>query len=215
MKILLVEDHPIFRLGVGQLILQRWPQAEILEAATLSAALAAVHADGIALAVADLNLPDAQGIEAVAQLLRAAPALRVLVLSLNAESAYAERMLALGAAGYLTKDRAAEELVRALERIMAGGRYIGPALAERLADRLAGKAAALPHEELSAQEYRVLLRLAAGQRIAAIAAAMHLSPKTVSTYRSRVLEKLAVSSNAELARYCQTHRLDNPADADA
>lgn len=208
MNILLVEDHPIFRIGAIQLIRQHWPDAHIVEAASLREALEAVRADGLTLAVADLNLPDAHGIEAVAQLLRAAPQLRLLVLSLNAERDYAERVLALGAVGYLAKDRAAGELIRAIERIAAGGRYIGPALAEHLADRLAGKAPAQPHEQLSAQEYRVLLRLAAGERIADIAAAMHLSPKTVSTYRTRVLEKLGVASNAELARYCQARHLD-------
>lgn len=208
MNILLVEDHPIFRFGVRQLIQQRWPQAACGEASTLAAALTAVRQQAWALAIVDLNLPDAEGIEAVSQLRRAAPAVPLLVLSLNGEAAYAQRVLQQGASGYLAKDRASEELVSAVERVAAGGRYITASLAEHLADLVTGLSKALPHEDLSVQEYRVLLQLAAGRRVADIADGMHLSPKTVSTYRSRVLEKLGLNSNAELARYCLAHGLD-------
>lgn len=213
MNILLVEDHPIFRFGVRQLIAQRWPTAAIGEADSLAAAIAAVRRQPVDAAVVDLNLPDAEGIESVSQLRRAAPGLRLIVLSLNAESAYATRVLQLGAAAYLTKDRAADELILALERVLAGGRYITASLADHLADLMAGGAAARPpHEELSAQEYRVLLQLAAGQRVGQIADTMKLSPKTVSTYRSRILDKLDADSNVELARYCIAHglSLDSP-----
>lgn len=207
MKILLVEDHPIFRFGVRQLLQQHWPESAIAEAGSLAEALAAVRAGGWQAAVVDLNLPDTDGVEVVSQLLRAAPGLRMLVLSLNAEAAYAQRVLQMGAAGYLAKDRASTELVTALERILAGGRYITASLAEQLADRVAGQRKALPHEDLSAQEYRVLLLLAAGKRVGDIAEDMHISPKTVSTYRARILEKLALNGNADLARYCVNHGL--------
>lgn len=210
MKILLVEDHPIFRFGVVELIRRRWPDAAFGEAGSLAEALAAARQGGWNLAVADLNLPDASGVEVVSRLLRAVPGLRILVLSLNAEAAYARRVLDLGAAGYLAKDRAGDELVTAIERIGAGGRYISAALAEQLADLLAGRGRSLPHEELSAQEYRVMLQLAAGRRVGDIAAGMNLSPKTVSTYRSRLMEKLGVANNTELVRYCLTHGLTDP-----
>lgn len=205
MKILLLEDHPIFRFGVRQLILQRWPDADIVEAETLAAALAAARRESPLAAVVDLNLPDAEGLESVTQLRRAAPALRILVLSLNAEAAYATRALQLGAAGYLNKDRAAEELVTALERVSTGGRYITASLAERLADLMTGSASQAPHEELSGQEYRVMVQLAGGKRLTEIAEYLHLSPKTVTTYRARILDKLGVTSNAELVRYCLSH----------
>lgn len=207
MKILLLEDHPIFRFGVRQLLNQRWPDAEIVEADTLAAALQLVRRDGLQVAIVDLNLPDAQGLESVSQLRRAAPNLRLLVLSLHVETTYATRVLELGAAGYLTKDRASDELITALERIIAGGRYITASLADHLASLMIGQVPKTGHEELSPQEYRVMLQLAAGQRVNEIGETMHLSPKTVSTYRARVLEKLGVASNVDIARYCIKHNL--------
>lgn len=202
MHILLLEDHPIFRFGVRQLLAQRWPDATISEAGTLAEALTASRQTPFQLAVADLNLPDTKGLEAVSQLLRAQPRLRLLVLSLNSEAAYAQRALTLGAAGYLAKDQAAGELIPAMERIAGGGRYISASLAEQLADALAGEHKAEPHEELSDREYQVMLQLANGHRVGDIADALHLSSRTISTYRSRILEKLQLTSNAELARYC-------------
>jgi len=207
MNILLIEDHPIFRFGVRQVLAQRWPDAVIGEAGSLAEAVAAVRGGDWELAVADLNLPDAEGVEVVSQLLRARSGLRLLVLSLNAESAYARRVLQLGAAGYLAKDRASDELIAAVERVRAGKRYISAALAEELAESVTGHRPAAPHEALSAQEYRVMLLIAAGKRVGDIAETMCISPKTVSTYRGRVLEKLGIEGNVELARYCIEHKL--------
>jgi two-component system invasion response regulator UvrY len=205
MKILLLEDHPIVRIGVRQLIQQRWPEAEVVEFETLAGALQEVRRDGLLAAVVDLSLPDADGLESVVQLRRAAPQLRVLVLSLNAEAAYAARALQLGASAYLNKDRATDELIIALEHVLAGRRYITASLADRLADLLTGESAQAPHETLSAQEYRVLVQLAEGKRLSEIGKMMHLSPKTITTYRTRILKKLAVASNADLIHYCLKH----------
>lgn len=210
MKLLLVEDHPIFRFGVRQLLLQHWPDAHIDEASTLAEALAAVRQTAYQVALVDLNLPDSEGVEVVAQLHRAMPSLGLLVLSLNAEAAYAQRALQSGASGYLAKDRAGEELIAAVERISRGGRYITTSLAEQFVDLMSGRKPSAAHDELSTQEYRVMTQLAEGKRVADIALAMHLSPKTVSTYRARILEKLALSSNAELARYCLAQGLIEP-----
>lgn len=207
-KLLLVEDHPIFRFGVRQLILQRWPDAEIGEAGSLAEAVQLIRTLQPDIALLDLNLPDSEGLEIVSHVQRAAPGTRLLVLSLNAETAYARRSLQLGAAGYLAKDRAANELVTAIERILAGSRYITASLAEQLADDLiSGSRPALPHEILTTQEYRVMLQLAGGARVGDVAEGMHLSPKTVSTYRARILDKLQLASNADLTRYCLNHRL--------
>ena len=207
MKILLVEDHPIFRLGVRYLIERHWPDCQCIEASTQAEAVSAAQTHAPAVAVVDLNLPDSTGVDVVPKLLRAAPCLRILVLSLNAEVAYAQHVLKLGAAGYLTKDRTADELVVAIERIAGGRRYISDALAEHLFDACEGQKAVNAHDTLSPQEYRVMLHLAAGKGISEIAISMNLSPKTVSTYRTRVLEKLALLSNVELARYCLKHGL--------
>lgn len=210
MKLLLIEDHPIFRGGLRQAILGRWPDAAIDEAGSIAEGLELIARGGYRLVLADLNLPDSSGLETVTRLRRAAPDLPLLILSLNTEAVYAERALKMGAAGYLTKDRAAEDLLVALERVLAGGRYISAALAEYITDRLTGQRTARLHADLSQQEYRVLVMLAEGRRPGDIAETMHLSPKTVSTYRTRVLAKLGMASNAELTRYCLAHRLIEP-----
>ncbi|WP_342619792.1 response regulator transcription factor [Rhodoferax sp. GW822-FHT02A01] len=205
MKILLLEDHPIVRIGLHQLVAKRWPEALMQEAPSLATALELVREQVFDAAIVDLNLPDAKGLESVSRLRRAAPQLHLLVLSLNDEVAYASHVLQLGALGYLTKDRAADELVVALERVMAGGRYVTATQADHLLDLVSGRATILPHEELSAQEYRVMLLLSQDMRLTEIGELMHLSPKTVSTYRSRILEKLALANNGELIRYCLDH----------
>ena len=212
MRVLLIDDHSMIRFGVRQLLLQRWPDAQFGEAATLDQALQLVRANPWDVAIADLNLPDAQGIECVAQLHRTAPTLAILVLSLHAETAYATQVMRLGAMGYLAKDHAPEELVTAVERVFQGERYISLALADHLADQLFGDSQLTAHDSLAPQEYRVLLQLAAGLRIADIAEIMHLSPKTISTYRARILDKLNLASNVDLVRYCLTHQLGKELD---
>ncbi|MBI2749796.1 MAG: response regulator [Burkholderiales bacterium] len=209
MNILLVEDHPIFRFGVRHLVTHRWPDAHVGEAETLAAALACTRAQAWDVAVVDLNLPDAQGVESVSQLHRAAPDMRILVLSLHDEVAFAKQVMRLGAMGYLTKEHATDELVTAIARLAAGGRYISTSLAEHMAHSMLDDTTQAAHENLGQQEYRVMLQIAAGRRVTDIATAMHLSPKTVSTYRTRIFEKLGIASNVELARYCVQHRLSD------
>lgn len=206
MRLLLIDDHPLLRAGVRQLIVNRWPDAEVIDASDLASAMRL--APGCRAAVLDLSLPDAHGIEALVRLRRVEPKLSVLVLSMHAEEAFAARALQMGAAGYLTKDRAGEELATALERVLAGGRYITASLASRLADMLTGTdPARAAHELLSVQELRVALLLAQGRSVADIAATVHLSVKTVSTYRARALEKLHLTTNTDLTRYCLAHGL--------
>lgn len=208
MRMLLVDDHPILRAGVVQLIRSRWPNAELAEAGSLAEALKHLDADGWKAIVLDLSLPDASGLEGLARLRRKAPDTPVLVLSMHAETAYAARALQGGASGYLTKDRAGQELVAALERVLAGGRYVTASMAEMLTNLLTGGAVDRPpHESLSGQEHRVLLLLAAGGSVGEVAESMHLSVKTVSTYRARILGKLELKTNADLTRYCLAHGL--------
>ena len=208
MRILIVDDHPVMRFGVRQLIERHWPQATIAEAASLAEALEQVRASPWDLAVLDLSLPDTSGVEGLVQLRRAAPTTRVLMLSMHDEAAYAARALQLGAAGYLTKEHAINELVVAIERVLNDQRYISADLAVRLADLLSAEAPARRlHETLSAQEYRVMLLIAAGLSASEIAKTMHLSVKTVGTYRSRIIDKTGLAGTAEIARYCVANDL--------
>lgn len=209
MRILLVEDHPIFRFGVRHLVSQRWPDAVVAEADSLEAALAMLRDAPWDIAIVDLNLPDAQGVESVTQILRLAEGIRILVLSLHDEVAYARQVLRLGAHGYLAKEHATDELIHAIERLEKGGRYISNSMAEHMAQSMLDDSGLPAYEQLGKQEYRVMLQIAAGRRVTDIANTMHLSPKTVSTYRTRIFEKLGVTSNVELAQYCQTHHLSD------
>ena len=208
MRILIVDDHPVMRFGVRQLIEQHWPDATIGEAACLAEALEQLRASPWELAVLDLSLPDTSGVEGLVQLRRAAPTTRVLMLSMHDEAAYAARALQLGAAGYLTKEHAIKELVVAIERVLNDQRHISADLAVRLVDLLSAEAPARRlHETLSAQEYRVMLLIAAGLSASEIAKTMHLSVKTVGTYRSRIIDKTGLAGTAEIARYCAANGL--------
>lgn len=208
MRFLLIEDHPIMRLGERQLIQRAWPDADIAEAATLAEGLDAVAAGRPDTIVMDLGLPDTSGTDGVTAVLNAAPGVPMLVLSFNAESAYAARLLQLGVAGYLPKDRAADELVEALQRLVQGKRYVTASMADHLVDLLGGRAShSLPHQTLSEQEYKVMLAIASGQQPAQTASVMGVSVKTIGTYRTRLFNKMKVRSNVELAKYCLQHGL--------
>ncbi|WP_343622973.1 response regulator transcription factor [Roseateles puraquae] len=208
MRLLIVDDHPLMRVGISHLVRQEWPDAQIDEAPTIAEALACIAAARPDLVTLDLSLPDAQGLEGATRLLRVLQGVPLLVLSLNAEAAYASRLLQMGASGYLPKDRAPDELRTALRRLSEGGRYVTAAMADHLLGLLSGKAPdALPHELLSAQEHRVMLLIAAGQTPAQIAETMHLSVKTVGSYRARILEKAGWANNTELTKYCVQHGL--------
>lgn len=204
-RFLVVEDHPIVQLGLRQLIAGRWPAAVVDVASTLAEAQSRVASETYSIAVVDLNLPDAAGLDSVTLLRKLKPGLRLLVLSLNDEAAYAQRVLQLGASGYLSKERAAAELIQAMERIAEGKRYITVSQAERIAEVALGEADRAPHETLSMQEHRVMVYLAQGKRLTEIGELMYLSPKTITTYRARVLEKIGVDSNQALLKYCLSH----------
>ena len=206
MRILIVDDHPVMRFGVQQLIQQRWSEAVIGEAECLQQGLALVRGEDWDLVVLDLSLPDATGMEGLVDFRRTAPARTpILIWSMHDEATYAHRALQLGAAGYLTKEQTAGELVTAIERVCKGGRYISTDLAAQLAGMLLSKygVPGLPHETLSPQEYRVFLLIAEGSGASDIAERMHLSVKTVGTYRSRIIEKTGLKNTAEMARYCE------------
>ncbi|MDP9043667.1 MAG: response regulator transcription factor [Pseudomonadota bacterium] len=210
-RFLVADDHPIVRLGVRQQILSAWPGALIDEADTVDMSVRQFQAHRPDLIVLDLMMPDTSGTEAAVRMLRVAGGVPILVLSANAEQAYASLLLRMGISGYLPKDKAADELVAALRRLLAGKRYVTPAMADHLVDMIGAKERPLAlHEQLSIQEYRVMVLIAAGLAPAAMARTMGLSVKTVGTYRARVFEKTGWKSTAELTRYCMQHGLADP-----
>jgi len=204
---MLADDHPIVRRGLRD-ILSVEPDVEICgEARDAAEALRVVTVTPCDLVILDLSLPDRHGLDVLAQITAQQPAPRVLVLTMHPETQFAVRAMRMGAAGYLTKDSAAAELVGAVRTIVRGGRYISPALADALVDRLQTGADAPAHERLSARELDVLLRIGAGQSPTQIASELHLSVKTISTYRARILDKLALTTTAELIHYVARSRL--------
>ncbi|MFN8456121.1 MAG: response regulator transcription factor [Anaerolineae bacterium] len=200
-KVLVVDDHAIVRRGVLQ-ILAEAPEMRVTgEARTAQEALRLARETVYDVVILDIALPDGSGLEVLKQLQSLKPAPRVLILSIYPEEQYAIRVLKLGAMGYLTKDSAPDELITAIRKVAQGGKYVTLSLAERLADKLSLDTEKAPHELLSDREYQVMCLLAAGKTITEIAAELSLSPKTASTYRTRILEKLNLQNTAEIMRY--------------
>ena len=159
--------------------------------------------------ILDLTMPGRSGLEVLKEIKHAHPLLPVLILSMHPEDQFAVRLLKAGAAGYMTKESAPEELVGAVKKAVAGGRYVSPALAEKMASFLINDTNVAPHENLSDREFLILRLIASGKSVSIIARELSLSVKTVSTYRSRVLEKLSLSNNAELLHYAfQNHLVE-------
>ena len=207
MRILCVDDHAIFRHGVKQILLQYDRQTRIAEAATAEAALLLARETRWDVVILDLSLPDRSGFQVLSDLKREQPEVPVVVLSMHGEDEYAIRALRNGASGYVTKESAPEELIAAIQRVMRGGRYMTPALAEKIAFAAAAPPSQAPHHVLSEREMEVLQLIGAGKSLKEIAAMLSLSVKSVGTYRARLLEKMTMSTNADLIRYVVEHDL--------
>lgn len=205
-RVLIADDHALVRRGLRELIEEEPDLTLVAEAATGADLMALARRETWEVAVVDLNLPDANGLDVLKNLKALYPARAVLILSMHPEDQYAVRALRAGASGYLNKEGAPDELLAAIRKAARGGRYVSDALAEQLATELAGREGP-PHERLSDREFQVLRLIAAGRTATEIAGAMHLSVKTVSTYRTRILEKMGLKHNAELTRYALEHRL--------
>lgn len=207
LAILIVDDHPVIRRGLRE-ILDEEPDLEVvMEASTAAEAVTAVQRHPLDVVLMDITMPGRNGLEGLRDIKAVRPDLPVLMLSMHPEDQYAIRSLKAGASGYLTKESAPEELVQAIHKVTEGGRYITASLAERLALEVGGGRSQLPHESLSDREFHVLKELARGQSLTAIAEELSLSIKTVSTYRTRLLEKLGATSTADLVRYALEHKL--------
>ncbi|ENO78448.1 response regulator [Thauera sp. 63] len=207
LRIAIVDDHQIVRAGFREMLADELGFEFPFEAASGEEALQGLRQHETDVLLLDLSLPGQSGVDVLRAARQRYDALRILVLSGFPEDRYALAMIRNGADGYLCKDCTREELINAIRAVAQGRRYLSPRTAELLAQELTGGGASAPHEKLSDRELQVFLRLARGESVSDIAAVLNLSVKTVSTYRSRLLEKLDVSSNAELATYALRHGL--------
>jgi two-component system invasion response regulator UvrY len=200
-RILIADDHAIVRHGLKQIIEDSGEMHVVAEAESGIDALHKMREITCDVVLLDISLPDMSGVDVLKQIHAEKPHLPILILSAYPEDQYAMRLIKAGAAGYMTKDSAPSEVVKALLRVAGGKKYINPAVAELLANELGAPEEKLPHQLLSDREYQIFLMLAAAKTVSEIADMLALSVKTVSTYRSRVLEKMHLSNNAELMRY--------------
>jgi two-component system invasion response regulator UvrY len=207
MRVLICDDHPIVRKGLREILQQEGPAVTIGEAASAEDALDLTRKQPWDAVVLDITMPGRSGLELLKQLREERSNLPVLVLSVHPAEQYALRVLRAGASGYLTKESAPDELLTAVQRIVRGGRYISPSVGETLAADLGRPADELPHQSLSDREFEILRLVASGKRPSEIAEELHLSVKTVSTYRARVLQKLNLRTTAQIMRYAIKHGL--------
>ncbi|HWP57550.1 MAG TPA: response regulator transcription factor [Candidatus Acidoferrales bacterium] len=205
LRILIADDHAIVRQGLRRIVSSGFGEAIVGEAGDAQAVLKAVREQNWDVLVLDITMPGRSGIDVLKDIKALRPKLPVLILSVGAEDQYGPRVLKAGAAGFIGKEKAPEELIDAIKRVVAGGRYASPALLEKMAFDSA--ADMKPHEILSDREYEVMCMIAAGKKISDIAKTLHLGTNTVNTYRQRVLEKMGMKSNAELIRYCINNKL--------
>ena len=200
-RILIADDHAIVRAGLKQFIADHADMEVAGEAATGAEAIAAIRSQEFDVVLLDISMPDKNGIDTLKTIKHVRPELPVLMLSAYAEDQYAVNLLRAGAAGYLNKEAASSQLVGAIRTVVLGRKFVSPSLAQILADGVSGDADRPLHAELSQREFQIFCKLAAGAAVSKIADELNLSVKTVSTYRTRVLEKMAMKSNADLTYY--------------
>src|SRR5262252_2861452 len=200
-KVCVVDDHAVVREGLKRIIAENPGMAVTAEAGDGHEALKVIQSEPCDVILLDITMPNKNGLDVLKQLHSESPRLPVLVLSMHAEDQYAVRVLRAGAAGYLTKESAPAKLVQAIRKVVRGGKYVSPTLAERLVYDLDSGSTKAPHEVLSDREYQVLCMIASGRTVTDIAGELTLSVKTISTYRVRILEKLNMKNNAEMTRY--------------
>ncbi len=206
-KVLIADDHAVVRLGLRQILSETGDIAVADEARNGKEVLDKVARKKIDIILLDISMPGMSGLDILAQLKSEIPALPVLILTMYPEEQFAARALQSGASGYLTKESAPTELVEAIRKIHKGGKYISASLAEKLADIVDMTRSRPPHEKLSDREFQVFRLIALGRTVGEIAGELSLSVKTVSTYRTRILEKTNLKNNSEIIRYAIKQRL--------
>jgi len=202
MKILICDDHQILREGLIRILQQLDDVDLISQAGDGAQALNLLKQEKYDILLLDISLPDRNGLEILQTVKDRWPETRILILSMHPQEQYAIRALRLGASGYLTKETASDELLLAIRRILAGGRYISQSLAESIAGQFDQDVNRQKHDSLSRREFEIFLKLAAGRSLLEIGNELCISDKTVSTYRSRIMEKMGMARNTELTRYC-------------
>jgi len=207
LRILIVDDHTIVRDGLKQLLRERLGTNHFGEAANARDAVALAEKSEWDIVLLDISLPGQSGLDILKQIRTLRPAAKILILTMHPESQYALRVLKAGAAGYMTKDTAASEVVAAVNKVLSGGKYVTAGLAEKLVANLEHPAEKAPHEALSDREYQVMRMIAIGKTVKEISFELGLSIKTVSTYRTRVMTKLHFKSNADVVRYALEEKL--------
>lgn len=207
MHILITDDHAVVRRGLREILADSLEGATFAEAGNADDALRLLARQLTSILVLDINMPGRSGLDLLGDVRRLYPRLPVIILSVQAEDQYALRCLRAGAAAYINKDSAPEELAQAARKVLAGGRYVGAGLAEKLVTILDDSNGKPKHQTLSDRELEVMLMIASGVSLTEIGDRLHVSTKTVSTYRARLMEKMQMKSNAELTRYAVAHGL--------
>ncbi len=201
LRILIADDHAIVRKGLRQVLLEQYPTATIVEVSDAESLIATAVSNTWDVVICDMSMPGRSGLEALQQIKQTSPKLPVLIMSMYSEDQYALRVLKAGASGYLGKETIHDNIIKAIETVRLGKKFITPAIAEKLADAFDAGTPVNLHESLSNREFDVFKLLAAGKSVSEIGEQLSLSPTTVSTYRSRVMEKMRMKSNADLTRY--------------
>jgi two-component system, NarL family, invasion response regulator UvrY len=207
LRILIADDHAVIRIGLVQILMEEFGSAVIEEVSNAEDAIKKTITCEYDIIICDISMAGRNGLEVVQHVKQHHPKLPVLVLSMHPEEQYAIRAIKAGAAGYLNKDVAAEELVKAVQRVLQGRKYISLNIAEKIAEELEQDGNKFPHQILSDREFYVFIQIAQGKSITEIAELLSLSITTVSTYRSRILNKMTMKANAELTRYALENKL--------
>lgn len=206
-NILIADDHAIVRRGLKLLLLEEYPSAEIGEAGDSESLIKSVIQKQWDVVICDISMPGRSGLDALSQIKQIAPKLPVLIMSMYPEDQYALRVLKAGAAGYIGKETIHDDIVRAIQTVRLGKKFITPAIADKLAQAFESDSGTLLHDKLSDREFDVFKMIASGKSVSEIANQFSLSVTTVSTYRSRILEKMDLKSNADLTRYALERNL--------
>ncbi len=207
LKILIADDHAIVRRGLKQILLEEYPSANVGEVADAESLVNEVVTNTWDIIICDMNMPGRSGLDALGQIKQIAPQIPVLIMSMYPEDQYALRVLKAGASGYLGKESIHEHIIKAIQTVQLGKKFITASVAEKLADAVREDNEKEPHELLSDREFDVFKLLAAGSSVSEIASQLSLSTTTVSTYRTRILSKMNIRSNADLTRYALERKL--------